>query len=504
MVQINSQSAIVLALLVCLTSGMGLAQLPAAADELDAIDDFLGTYEKSVVMLMVVRQDFDYVRPWQQKPMGRGVGTGFIIEGNRILTNAHNVANARYVEVTKQYEDRRYAARVAYVGHDCDLAVLTVADPSFFDDMTALSFGPIPRVNTTVHTAGFPVGGRQLSITEGVVSRIETGTYSHTQAHSHVIVQTDAAINPGNSGGPVLQDGKVVGVAFQGLRAAEGIGYLIPTTVIERFLNDVVGGTYDGFGTPGFATFDGLHNAAYKAYLNVPAQATGVIVTEVVRGSTADGILQKGDVLSRIDDYNIDNDGMIRIYGLRLEYAEAIDRKQLGQTVQIEFYRDGRRHTADMEVALNAPVLTWSRSFDDEPKYRIFAGLTFTPVSRNFLESWGSNWPSEIPFALRYLFMHANHLIDDPERREFLVLSEILPDEVNAYVTGFKNQVVETVNGIKINALDDLQAAFDTDTDGYWIVRFMNNDSPMILDADAARRRHEAILRRYNVPSAAN
>ncbi len=109
-----------------------------------------------------------------------------------------------------------------------------------------------------------------------------------------------------------------------------------------------------------------------------------------------------------------------------------------------------------------------------------------------------------MPFTLRYLFMHANHLIDDPKLKEFVVLSEILPDEVNAYVSGFKHQVVESINGVKINALSDLPAAFEKDVDGYWIVRFMNNDSPMILDAKAARQRNADILTRYAVPAASN
>ncbi len=477
--------------------------LPTVAQE-SVFQDIIKTYEKSVVMIMAVRQEFDYVTPWKKRPMAGGVGTGFVIDGQRILTNAHNVANARYIEVSKQYEATRYPAMVEFVGHDCDLAIVRVMDAAFFDDTTPLSLGGVPRVNSTVQTCGFPMGGRQLSITEGVVSRIETGIYSHTQADSHVIVQTDAAINPGNSGGPVLQDGKVVGVAFQGLQQADNIGYMIPTTVIEHFLKDVQDSTYDGFGSLGADTFEGLHNPAYKTYLKVPAKVDGVVIIEVVRNSTAEGILQKGDVLTRIDTYNIDNDGLILIDGLRLEFAEVIDRKQLGETVEIEYYRDGQPATAPLKVALNYPVLTWGRQYDNEPKYQIYAGLTFVTISRNYLENWGRNWLSEIPFTLRYLFIHANELIDDANRKELIVLSEILPDDVNAYLSGFKNQVVETVNGVKINALKDLPAAFAADKDGYCTVKFMDNDSPMIIDANAAKRREADILEKYQVPAASN
>ena len=476
----------------------------AESNEKEVTPYIISIYEKSVVMIMGVRQDFDYTTPWKKLPMSRGSGTGFVIDGNRILTNAHNVANARYIEVKKQYLAQRYPAQVQYIGHDCDLAIITVPDPSFFSDTKPLDFGPIPRINSTVQTCGFPVGGRQLSITEGVVSRVETGIYSHTQADSHVIVQTDAAINPGNSGGPVLQNGKVVGVAFQGLTTADNIGYMIPTTVIQHFLTDVKDGTYDGFGSSGVSAYEGLHNPSYKTFLKVPADVHGIVITEVVRGSTAEGILKKDDVLTKIGDFDIDNDGMVAIDGLRLEYSEVIDRKQLGETVSVEYYRDSAPKSAELKVALNAPVLTWGRVYDQEPKYQIHAGLAFVTISRNYLESWGRNWLMDIPFTLRYLFIHANHLIEDPNTKEIVVLSEILPDEVNAYLAGFRNQVVVSVNNIKINALSDLPAAFEKDIDGYWIVRFMNNDSPMIIDAAAARRRQADILSKYQVPAAAN
>ena len=91
---------------------------------------------------------------------------------------------------------------------DCDLAILVVGDPAFFEDTVPVQFGGLPRINSTVQTCGFPMGGRQISITEGVVSRLETSVYSHSQAAQHLVVQTDAAINPGNSGGPVFQGGK--------------------------------------------------------------------------------------------------------------------------------------------------------------------------------------------------------------------------------------------------------------------------------------------------------
>lgn len=66
-------------------------------------------------------------------------------------------------------------------------------------------------------------GGDNISVTKGVVSRVEPTQYVHG-ATQLMAIQIDAAINPGNSGGPAIMGNKVVGVAFQNLSGAENIG----------------------------------------------------------------------------------------------------------------------------------------------------------------------------------------------------------------------------------------------------------------------------------------
>lgn len=461
----------------------------------------LRTLDKSVVMIRSVQQEFDYVTPWKQTEVAHGIGSGFVIAGRRILTNAHNASNYKYVEVRKEYEARRYPARVAFIGHDCDLAILTVDDDSFFNDMIPLKLGPLPKVNSTVQTYGFPVGGRRISVTEGVVSRIQMDLYSHSRADSHLVVQTDAAINPGNSGGPVLQDGKVVGVAFQGLREAENIGYLIPTTVIEHFLTDIEDGKYDGFGSVGFAFFPGLHSRSYADYLKVPPGQQGIVILNTLMHSSVENVLQAGDVITGIDDLDIDNDGMIEIYGLRLHMAEAIERRQIGENIELSFYRNGELNKIGAVVALNKPILPYWRQYDAEPRYEVFAGLTFVPVSRNFLETWGRTWIIDMPFYLRYLFNNSEQLNTSRRRKEYVVLSEILPDEVNSYSGGSRSNVVESVNGIDIHSLSDLRDAFAQSRDGFCIIKFMGTAAPLILDNKKANQHHPNIMAKYQVPA---
>jgi len=471
---------------------------------LSAQSDQQKTLEKSVVMIISVKQDFNYAAPWKQMPMGRGVGSGFVIDGKRIITNAHNVSNYRYIEVKKQNLPKRYPAKVTFIAHDCDLAIISITDNTFFDDTTPLQIGGVPKVHSTVETYGFAVGGRQVSVTEGVVSRVQMDLYSHTQADSHLVVQTDAAINPGNSGGPVMQNGKVVGVAFQGLTGAENIGYMIPTTVIKHFLADIEDGKYDGYGSIGFSFYPGLHNKSYADYLKIPPDQQGIVILSTMMHSSVENLFQPGDVITKIDDYDIDNDGMIKIYGLTLNLSEVIEQKQIEENVKLTYYRNGEQKTAIAQIALNRPILPYSRKFDQQPRYHVFAGLVFVPVSRNFLETWGPEWINDMPYYLRYLFHNSLQLNTDPRRKEYVVLSEILADQANAYCGPFRNKVVQSVNDIEIHSLDDLARALTKSGDDSCVIKFMATTTPLILDSKLANIRNQPILDKYQLTAQSN
>ncbi len=109
---------------------------------------------------------------------------------------------------------------------------------------------------------GYPTGGDNISVTRGIVSRVEPQQYAHGTT-TLLAIQIDAAINPGNSGGPAFQGKKVVGVAFQNLQGAENIGFVIPTTIIDHFLTDVERNASKNRPHAGFSSL-GLHCQAME------------------------------------------------------------------------------------------------------------------------------------------------------------------------------------------------------------------------------------------------
>ena len=192
--------------------------------------------KSSIVKINATHNHPSYTTPWQRMGIHAVTGSGAIIKGKRILTNAHVVADQTLLEVNRQGDVNTYTADVEYVCHSCDLAILTVDDESFFKDVKELEIDGLPDLQSRVHVYGFPTGGETISITEGIVSRIEVDYYVHS-SDRFLLAQVDAAINPGNSGGPVISEGKIVGIAMQALENAENIGYIVPAPVIKHFLD---------------------------------------------------------------------------------------------------------------------------------------------------------------------------------------------------------------------------------------------------------------------------
>src|SRR6185436_11177026 len=107
---------------------------------------------------------------WDMEGVSSGVGTGFVREGGRVLTNAHVISDASMVLLFLYDDPMPHEARVIAAAHDADLALV---EPDLLDAVPKLQLGGLPKLRTVVETYGFPTGSDQLSSTRGVVSRVD-------------------------------------------------------------------------------------------------------------------------------------------------------------------------------------------------------------------------------------------------------------------------------------------------------------------------------------------
>ncbi|MCK4911631.1 MAG: trypsin-like peptidase domain-containing protein, partial [Thermodesulfovibrionales bacterium] len=299
--------------------------------------------KKAIVKVFTVTSTPDYYSPWTMGAPRRASGSGCVIEGGRILTNAHVVSNATFIQVQPYGSSKRYNAKVQHVSHESDLALLVVEEGDFFKGIRPLKFGGLPEVLEEVLAYGFPLGGDSLSITKGIISRIEYQEYAHG-GYFFLAGQIDAAINPGNSGGPVMQDGEVVGIVMQAYNSsqAENIGYMIPTPLIHHFLDDLSDGSYDGFPEVGFSIQD-MESPALKRKYGMSDEQTGVLVNKVFWNSPASDHIKAGDVLLKIDGHPIADDGSVEFRpNERVVFGYYSDLHQLGEDIRLTMLRDGK------------------------------------------------------------------------------------------------------------------------------------------------------------------
>jgi len=458
-------------------------------------DGQLTEAKKNVVMVEVTYQTWDYRLPWNPGTVSSARGAGFVIAGKRILTNAHVISGARYITVQREADPRKYPAKVKFVAHDCDLAMVEVEDTEFFKGTTALSLGDIPQLESVVSVYGFPIGGDRLSVTRGVVSRIDYNAYTHSGRESHLAIQIDAAINPGNSGGPVMQADKVVGVAFQGFRGdvAQNVGYMIPTPVIRRFLQDVKDGTYDHYVDIAIRWMT-LENPAMRKYLGRPDDGLGVLVTEIFSEGSSDGILQKGDVLLSIDGHPIESDGSVRLQGQPVQLEEIVERKFAGNPVELEIWRNRKMEKATIKLRPAEMFSMYEFLYEPSPRYVLYGGLVFQPLTTNLMGTLAGS--ADLRLRQTYSLFGQDQIYR--ETPEPVILSSVLPDPLNVYLRGLAGQVVREINGKRIRTLADVEPALREGGERT-VIRFEGDQRPAVLKKAEVDLATPRIMAQYGI-----
>ena len=452
--------------------------------------------EDALVKIYTMSSGPDYYSPWALMNPRQGTGSGVIISGNQILTNGHVVQHASYIQVKRNGIARRVRARLVHAIHDADLAILTVDEPQFFADITPVEFGSLPASQAEVKVYGFPIGGNSLSVTKGVVSRVENVRYTHSGINL-LAGQIDAAINPGNSGGPVIQDGKLVGVVMQGRRYADNIGYMVPVNVIKHVFDDLKDGTYHGFPSLGAQT-QSIENPAMKKSFKMNPEQSGRLITHIVPGSNADGPLQTSDIILSIDGEVVADDGTIAFRGFeRTTMHYLIAKRQIGEALQLKVLRDGQE--MDVAVPLSDSVhdnkLVPLIDYQAKPQYYTYGGLVFVRLTSNLVRRFGNAWQSRAPREL-INHLHQNEPQDDID--EVVIILRVLPADVNVGYHGTANWVVSSVDGKPIRNLKELVQIVEKASDPF-IDFTSTRGSTIVLDRERALNENQAILRRYKI-----
>ena len=451
---------------------------------------------QSVVKVLTVSDSPDYEQPWQSHGPSSSTGSGAVIRtsrGFRVITNAHVVMNRVFVELRRFGSSRKFVAEVEGVSHECDLALLHVESPAFFEEAPPVRFGTLPALGDAVTVCGYPIGGDRLSLTQGVVSRLEVSAYAHSQ-RPLLAVQIDAAVNSGNSGGPVFKGDKLVGIAFQSLDETQNIAYAISLPVIEHFLADLDAGRAAVFPSLG-VIWQRLESDSHRRSLGLRGSEGGVLVARVAFEGSAWGLLREGDVLLAIDGEPVGPDGTVPLRkGELVDHSYRVAIRHVGDVLRVRVLREGKR--IDVDVPLKpVSLLVPEDRYDVRPSYFVFGGLLFCPLSRDYLKSWGNEWWKAAPHELCATYETA---VRTPERQDVVLLQKVLADKVNQGYHEYENHIVTSIDGVPLRSLRHLVDLVEQGVAPFFTVGLADGQR-IVLDRDKAKERARIILDRYNV-----
>ena len=464
--------------------------VPSAAGQDDPRRD-------SVVRIHSTQVVPDVFRPWTNRSPEESKGSGFVIDGERILTNAHVVAFAEEILIESDLLPRRVEAEVEFIDLAMDLAVLTVEEPGFFDLVPAVTLrDELPDDQDEVTVLGFPMGGETMSATAGVVSRVEYTDYSLMQ--SGLRIQIDAAVNPGNSGGPAFMGDECIGVVFSRIDDGDNIGYVIPIKEVNLFLGDVSDGELDG--KPYLdATLATTENPGRRKQLGLTLTASGLTVIDAGEGTG----LTRWDVVTAIGGITIDDQGYGQLYGKRLYHGALMEHAAgSGLSVPMTIIREGERRDVTVTLSTDKNYLV-PIDLDARPEYFVHGPLVFGGATDDVAELNQYGMFAEL---LRYRHNPlATRRFDEqafPGEELVVLINSPFPHPI---LRGHGDldiaAVLDKVNGVKVKNLAHAYELITGQTEGMIEFEFADRhlDRFVTLDAAELSAATEEILDRHSI-----
>ncbi|KAM7475550.1 hypothetical protein LguiB_022793 [Lonicera macranthoides] len=455
----------------------------------------------AVVKVFCVHTDPNFSLPWQRKRQYSSSSSGFVIGGRRVLTNAHSVEHYTQVKLKKRGSDTKYVATVLAIGTECDIAMLTVEDDEFWEGVSPVQFGDLPALQDAVTVVGYPIGGDTISVTSGVVSRIEILSYVHGSTEL-LGLQIDAAINSGNSGGPAFNDkGNCVGIAFQSLKHedAENIGYVIPTPVIMHFIQDYEkNGAYTGFPILG-VEWQKMENPDLRMSMGMKSDQKGVRIRRIDPTAPEFKVLKPSDIILSFDGVDIANDGTVPFrHGERIGFSYLVSQKYTGDNAAIKVLRDSEIQKFDINLASHRKLIP-AHNKGRPPSYYIIAGFVFTTVSVPYLRSeYGKDYGYEAPVKLLDKLLYE---MPQSAEEQIVVVSQVLVADINIGYEDIVNTQVLAFNGQPVKNLKSLADMVESCTDEF--LKFdLEYQQIVVLQTKTAKAATVDILTTHCIPSA--
>ena len=448
-------------------------------------------HSKCVVRVSMAGENADFYEPWKPGPTFQLEGAGCIVPGYRILTTARMANRSTYIEVKKYDETRRFVAKVEEVDQDLDLALLSVDDQSFFIGTVPVEFGGLPSRGDKLLIQG----GDKLAIKEDSVAAISLVRSEESMGNVPAVL-TSQEIEASNNGCGVFCKGKLVGIPFDSQEKPDKTGSLIPAPVIQRFLRGAQAGRGHGE-VPSLGIYtQELESLALKAYHKVPAKGSGVLVSRVLSGGSAEGLLKEGDVLTAVDGHAVDGEGSVNLERVgRISASYLMVYRLPGEELSLDILRDGRPLKLSVPLKAAKGLVPYDEG-ERHPPYLMKAGFVFVQLTANYFAN--ANWEFLKPMVLDLYY----HGLVSKDRKQVVLISHVLPHPINIGYGKLNDLIVSKVNGQPITEMADLAPAFAKPMDGFHVIEVEDHPwygTKVVIDAAEAETATAQVMQMFGI-----
>jgi hypothetical protein len=457
-----------------------------------------GAEHLGVVSLRVTHQPVDAATPWNKRTEQTLRGNALVVGGGLLLTTADLVKNATLIEVRKLGRYPDFQALRVLVDYELDLALLSVADPDFWDGLVPLRLSTDPITYGRFIISRWRSNGRfEQGSGEVVDLRATTSRFGSME----MPVMRATTIMAGLGWAEAMTyEGEVVGL-ITSHNNNEIQATMSP--VLAQFVEAAGHKPYQGFAHRGFG-WQLLNQPALRAFHGLDEDTPGVLITRIFSGGTGSHLLRVGDILMQLGPYRIDPEGMIAhpLYGSMLFPLAINDGTE--PTLPATVLRDGRT----LKLGLRRERLgredyrIRTYAYDAPIDYLVFGGLVLQELTLNYLQAWGDEWQERAPrrLVIEYAMRAIREAGSEPEHE--VIVSRVLPDSSNLGYQNLDSAIVTRVNDRAVRSLADFREALRHALGGFHVIELLPGQArqKVVFEAASVAEANRRINERYDVP----
>lgn len=464
---------------------------PLAAD-LQARRDLL---DRSLLRLTIHHQAPLHYYPWKWSSPGMRSGQGIVVGDGLVLTLASMVKGSTLIEARRKAEPTPAQLSVLHVDLDRGLALLQGTLPEGCEPLTLPPTSTF-RSGERVHTYWKTDEGRFME-GQAILDRVD----SLSAPSSFQVLTWYEASNAtvkGGFGEPVFLGDQLIGLGSSNGTGAELS--ILPVESIHLRYDLPSGQLKPASGMPGFATAP-CQQPFLREHRGLSDEDGGCIVSFVMEQGTGSQDLKVGDIILEFEGKPLDAWGRYEHpeFG-DLPFEGLISQKSLGEKVRFLLVRDQERISIEVPVEKIDPdrwVVPVLR-FNQPSRYLIRGGFVFQNLSLSYVRAWGRDWRKKAPDNIQMTIKELRGVVATEDRREIVLLSQVLAHPVNQGLKHIGREVIQSVNGEALRDLEHLKTLMEGDE----VVRLglFPHDQPVLLDPKELRGADGAIEQLYSIP----